>query len=171
MFNFLVAMELAVKRHYRMGQYKTASQPEVEKRVKDDDEVLFWGDTLSGILSIDQAVLELLVSLYVYTILRLYVYILLDGTVYTSNDPGRLFKRLAAYTSCSNTIKHFLHTYCIFTSWPRATKLSMCKSFWVGLGWLIDKFILICLLINSILKPSCSLNEGKLQFHYVVCAI
>ena len=55
-----------MKRHYQMGQFKTASQPEVEKRVKDDDEVLFWGDTLSAILSIEedinQALLELSVS-------------------------------------------------------------------------------------------------------------
>jgi len=58
-----------VKRHYRMGQFKTASQLEVEKRVKDDDEVLFWGDALPAILSIEedinQALLELSVSLYV----------------------------------------------------------------------------------------------------------
>ena len=58
-----------MKRHYRMGQFKTASQPEVERRVKDDDEVLFWGDTLSAILSIEedinQALLELSLSLYV----------------------------------------------------------------------------------------------------------
>lgn len=103
-----------MKRHYRMGQFKTVSQPEVEKRVKDDDEVLFWGDTLSAILSIEedinQALLELSVSLYVP----------FRGFTFTScwmeqcNDPGRLFKRLAAYTSCSNTIKHFLHTFCIF---------------------------------------------------------
>lgn len=59
-------MELAVKRHYRIGQFKTAFQPEVEKRVKDDDEVLFLGDTLSAILRIEedinQALLELSVS-------------------------------------------------------------------------------------------------------------
>ena len=68
-FNFLGAMELAVKRHYRMGQCKIASRPEVEKNVKDDEEVQFWWDTLCAILDIEdetsQALLEVLVSFYV----------------------------------------------------------------------------------------------------------
>lgn len=99
-----------MKRHYQMGQFKTASQPEVEKRVKDDDEVLFWGDTLSAILSIEedinQALLELSLSLYVP----------FRGFTFTScwmEQYAMIQEDYSKGLQPTQVVKHFLHTCCI----------------------------------------------------------
>ena len=108
-----------MKRHYRMGQCKIASRPEVENNVKDDEEVQFWWDTLCAILDIEdetsQALLEVLVSFYVP----------FRGFAFTSRwmekykqQSRKSIQNHAAYaTNCSSLpIKYFLCTYPLYSN-------------------------------------------------------